>query len=79
MNARKCDRCGSYYEYDVNKKNAREYSAVHKIEVNPLGKYSKTIKNKTMDLCDPCYKEFLAVIKPPRKETKNGKSIKDNK
>lgn len=67
MNARKCDRCGKFYEV-VDKQKEREYGIVRKIKTD-MGFKTKT-KNRSLDLCEPCYKEFLTYVKP-KKEKNN--------
>ena len=69
MNARKCDRCGEYYEVDEKKKE-REYGVVRKIKTD-MGFNRTSTKSRSLDLCEPCYREFLAYVKP-KKEKKNG-------
>lgn len=65
MNARKCDRCGKFYEVDEKKKE-REYGVVHKTKTD-MGFKTKT-KSRSLDLCEPCYKEFLAYVKPKKEK-----------
>lgn len=57
MNAKKCDRCGKFYENYPIGNQAGVYNAVCRLRVSGSG--AILADSKHIDLCESCMDEFL--------------------
>lgn len=67
--ARKCDRCSSYFEYDENMNNYIVFGNRHIIV--------DLKKGKDFDICPKCMKEFEDWFWPSEEETESEVEYKD--
>lgn len=67
MIAKKCDRCGKFYEhYPVG--NKFQYNAIRRIQRTAAGETVTCIRNLTTDLCPECMDEFEKFMTAKIKE-----------
>ena len=67
--ARKCDRCSSYFEYDENMNNYIVFGNRHIIVDLKRG--------KDFDICPKCMKEFEDWFFPSEEETEETKEVEE--